>query len=92
MDKAQQGVMALYGYAIAELPNLRTIPRMDFRHPDGRILSNLPADAYHLTRYLARGFKPIYPDSELQEGFVCEVCGKGFKHKIALAGHKRTHK
>lgn len=35
-----------------------------------------------------KGVKEVKPE----EGFKCDICGKIFKVKIALAGHKRSHK
>ena len=90
MDRKQQ-TLATFGYAFEELPNLKTVPYIDYVTADGRILKGLPADAYHLARYLSRGLKPITANSKPQ-GLVCEICGKEFKLPIALAGHKRTHK
>lgn len=37
---------------------VKDVPRMTFIHPDGHEMPNLPADAYHLQRYLKRGFRP----------------------------------
>ena len=91
MDRNQQRTMESFGFAMVELPDLKTVPRMTYITPDGRELPNLPADAYHLARYLSRGFKPKLANSEPHD-FVCDVCGKEFKYKIALTGHKRTHK
>ena len=85
MDRKQ--TLSTFGYAIEEL-NLKSIPKMDFVTPDGRILRGLPADPYHLQRYLSRGLKP----KDSTPLLVCEDCGKEFKHQIALAGHRRTHK
>ena len=58
MDRNQQKTMESFGFAIVDMPDLKTVPRMTYITPDGRELPNLPADAYHLNRYLSRGFKP----------------------------------
>jgi len=34
----------------------------------------------------------IYPAEEPTKLFRCDECGRKFDHKIALAGHQRTHK
>lgn len=59
MDKAQAAVLDNLGYTIQAVPGLRRQPRMDFRHPDGHVMVNLPADPYHLERFLRRGFIPM---------------------------------
>ena len=64
MENRQRRTLDTFGYAIMDLPNLKTIPHMDFVTQDGRILRGLPADAYHLKRYLARGFKPVKVGNE----------------------------
>ena len=91
MDRNQQRTLETFGFAIEELPNLKTTPHMDFVNREGQIIHGLPADSYHMNRYLSRGLKPIIENSKPQNDFVCEVCGKEFKQKIALSGHKRTH-
>lgn len=35
---------------------------------------------------------PKEEEAKVATAFICEVCGKEFKAKIALAGHKRSHK
>ncbi len=77
----------------------RPIQRLTYYAPDGRELPNLPADAYHLERYLKRGFtlqKPqvseTSPIMEIKGVFKCETCGKTFGTRIALEGHKHSHK
>jgi len=61
-------------------------------------LPNLPADPVFMARYLAKGFTLTRPTAkpqtvtQVQEGFTCEVCGKTVSSKLALAGHKRSHK
>ena len=88
MDK-KQGVNTL-GYSVEELPNLKTVKRMDFISENGDILPNLPVDAYHLPRWQARGFRP-YMRPEVNP-LVCPICGAGpFKAKIGLIGHQRKH-
>jgi len=84
----------------------KKVPYMDFLHPDGHIMYGLPADPYHYTRYIARGFKPITGEVEVmtqpepekielpeepQVGFKCEGCGKLLSTAFALAGHARKH-
>lgn len=82
-------------------------PKATFYSRDGTPLPNLPADPYSLKLYLSKGFtlkppeKPV-PASiaketalpiveEILPHHICETCGKSFKEKIALAGHRRSH-
>ncbi len=80
---------------------LKTVPRVTMYTKDGREMPNLPADSYHLPRYLKRGFlleKPIIPQvsetpiDTIEKEFKCETCGKSFGVRLALEGHKRSHK
>ncbi len=103
MNKAQVEVLKAKGFAFEGLPGLHAQPRAKYysrNRNDGHVVQhNLPADPYSLEHYLAKGFtlnpndlKP-WTDVKAQEGdFVCEVCGRGFTKRIALAGHSRTHK
>lgn len=92
MDRNQLKTLELFGYAFEELPNLKTMPMMDYIFPDGTIHTGR-ADAYHMKRYLSRGLKLVLNKQQNSKPqLVCEVCGKEFKLPIALAGHKRTHK
>lgn len=103
MDKSQLKTLAMFGYAVAELPG-KPIPRMTFYKADGTPLENLLADAYHMKRYLERGFTIAPPEKKEESSklnktltadkleFVCETCGKGFSKKVALVGHSRSHK
>ena len=92
MDKKQIKVMEDSGYAIKNLPNLRQIQRMDFRHPDGRILPNLPA--FNIERYLKRGFIPIVdPDEPRKDRLTCSTCGATVYGGDVLEEHLvREHK
>jgi hypothetical protein len=68
----QQANEAL-GYRMETLPNLKTTPRMTFYNKDGVPLANLPADSYHMKRYLARGFTITPPAIHLLEEPQSEV-------------------
>lgn len=104
MNREQQRVLAAHGFAFEGLPNLHPQPRAKFYsrdRNDGHIVEhNLPADPYSLDHYLKKGFvldpalltKPQAVEKSQEDAFVCEVCGKSFKKKIALYGHSRTHK
>ncbi len=104
MDKGQLNTLKLFGYAVEELPG-KTIPKMTYyKSENGQevILPNLPADPYHMSRYLKRGFTlepskvsepPLTkPQQEKSTGFPCETCGKVLSTRLALAGHSRSHK
>ncbi len=104
MDKQQIQTMRLFGYSIEELPG-RTVPKATYyKVENGQIVSlpNLPADPYHMSRYLRRGFTlqppmtsgPLPTESQQGEsiGFPCETCGKVLSTRLALAGHSRSHK
>ena len=89
MDKSQ--VNLLKGYGIEELPNMKTVPRMNFINKEGRVMEGLPADPFHLQKYLARGFRPV-AGKKTADVLTCDVCGKGpFKTNFALTGHLRSH-
>ncbi len=93
MDKEQQQVIKKAGLEIPTWSvldkGIKTVARATYYNKEGKELPNLPADPYHLQRYLARGFTLEKPQtSEIK----CEVCGKSFKAKIALEGHKHSHK
>jgi len=73
VDKKQAKIMEERGYVIKDLPNLRKIQRMDFRHPDGRILPRLPV--FNLELYLKRGFIPITdPNEPRKDRLSCPTC------------------
>jgi len=104
MDKGQKTTMGLFGYMVEELPG-KTIPKMTYYKLENGIqvvLPNLPADPYHMSRYLKRGFtlepqkvsEPPLTEPQQGEsvGFPCETCGKVLSTKLALAGHSRSHK
>ena len=104
MDKEQVRTMKLFGYSVEELPG-RTLPKTTyFKVENGQMveLPNLPADPYHMARYLKRGFTlepPKVSEPPLTEpqkgessGFPCETCGKVLSTRLALAGHSRSHK
>ncbi len=55
MDKTQLRVANSFGYGIEEIP-LKTCPKLTYYKNDGTPLPNLPADPYHMKRYLERGF------------------------------------
>lgn len=97
MDKKQIATMSAFGYSIEELKGLKVTPRMTFYNREGNPIEGLPADSYHMARYLKRGFTltPPSPKTEPQGepiGFTCETCGKVVSTRLALAGHKRSHK
>ncbi len=104
MDRSQLTTLKLFGFVVEELPGKR-IPKMTYyKSENGQEirLPNLPADSYHMSRYLKRGFRlePMKvsepPHTELQiespVGFSCETCGKVLSTRLALAGHSRSHK
>lgn len=89
MDKEQMQVLERCGVkGVWEVTN-RPVQRLTYYAPDGRELPNLPADSYHLERYLKRGLTLQKP--QVSE-FKCETCGKPFGSRIALEGHKHSHK
>ena len=102
MDSRQLKTIAMFGYSIEELPG-KTIPKTTYYKVDKGVvipMPNLPADPHNIARYLKRGFTldipkveppPTEPESE-PVGFTCETCGKVVSTKLALAGHKRSHK
>lgn len=94
--------------------------KLTYYKPSGEPMPNLPADAFSMSNYLARGFTlkpppgvvwdPGAPRIDPAEAFVpksaevavtqlnketpsytCDVCGKSFGARVALAGHKRSH-
>jgi hypothetical protein len=90
IDKELERDLAMSGLAFRELKNLENQPKATFYKPDGTPMPNLPADPHSLKRYLGRGFTLAPPQ---QTSIRCDVCGRGgFKAKIALAGHMRSHR
>ena len=89
MDKEQRKTMALFGYSVEELPNMKTTPKTDYYNPKGVLLKNLPADPYHMNKYLGRGFT-LEPPTTAPTGYKCEICDKEFSAKIGLIGHMRS--
>jgi hypothetical protein len=67
MDKEQVKTLNTFGYSITELPNLKKVPTMTFYNKEGEPLPNLPADPYHLKRFLARGFTLEPPKNLIKE-------------------------
>jgi len=96
MDKTQERKLELLGFSVETIKGMKTIPRVTMYTPDGRKMDNLPADPYHLPRYMKRGFTvnppSTKPQMESPDGFPCETCGKVLSTKLALAGHSRSHK
>jgi len=102
MDKGQLTTLKLFGFTVEELPG-KKIPKMTYyKSENGQevILPNLPADPYHMAKYLKRGFRleptkepPLTePQKGESDGFPCETCGKVLSTQLALAGHFRSHK
>lgn len=59
MDKEQIKTMAMFGYAITEVPG-KTVPKATYykRDQEGNVIAmpNLPSDSHNMHRYLSRGF------------------------------------
>ena len=91
MDREQQVIARGFGYEIKFLPQLTAQPRLTYYDKKGDAVV-LPADPYSMRHYLAKGFTLIPPESNSPDKFVCDVCGKEVSTKLALAGHKRSHK
>ena len=91
MNREQQIIAKGFGYEITELPGLIAQPRLTYYNKKGEAMV-LPADPYSMHHYLAKGFTLKPPESNSQDKFVCDICGKEFSQKIALTGHKRSHK
>jgi hypothetical protein len=81
-----QQVMETLGYRIEKLPNMKTTPRATFYNKDGIEMVNLPADAYHMARYLARGFTLTPPVKPQEVQTPVEVV------QVAVKKHRRKHK
>ncbi len=95
MDKKQRQTFEQLGYGLEELgikDGIQTTPKITL-YKDGEAHPNMPADSYHLNRYLKRGFTPTPPeDSKPQSDKIkCDICGDDFKHRGALTGHMRSH-
>ena len=103
MDSRQERSLKTFGFSLEEIENVKKVPKVTLYNKQGEALHNLPADLYHMERYLKRGFtiKPpltepqvevkVEPQGEIQ-GFQCETCGKVLQTRLALAGHSRSHK
>jgi len=64
MDKEQRKTLATRGYLVEDMVGLRTVPKLTYYKPNGEALPNLPADPYHMKRYLDRGLTlrlPVNP-------------------------------
>ena len=88
MDKGQQVIARSYG----QIPGVLTItpqPKLTYYNKKGEAMV-LPADPYSMRLYLAKGYT-LQPPKSNEDTCVCDVCGKEFSQKIALAGHKRSH-
>lgn len=97
LDKEQLNAIKGAGFLITELPSLKPASKITLYkwEPSIGVVScpNLPADPFSIKRYLARGLRYKPEDLKPQtNGFTCDVCGKTLKTKLALSGHKRTHK
>ena len=89
MNREQQVIARGFGYEIKSLPQLTAQPRITYYDKKGEAVV-LPADPYSMRHYLAKGFTLTPPESSSK--FVCDTCGKEVSTKLALAGHKRSHK
>lgn len=69
MDKTQIATINRFGFSITELPG-KSIPKMTLWKEDGTEMPGLPADPYHLERYLKRGFLMKPPLQENQEEVI----------------------
>lgn len=54
MDKKQAQTMKAFGYTMEDIG--KTCPKTTYYNQQGEALPNLPADPYHMERYLKRGF------------------------------------
>ena len=100
MDKGQIRTMQLFGYSVEEIPG-RTIPKVTYyKEENGQIveLANLPADPYHMQRYLKRGFvlkRPPQPEPQKvsSDELVSEACGEACGEVLFQPmSHKKTRR
>ena len=81
--------------------------RITWFNTKGQAMPNLPADPWHMERYLARGFTPDLPKAVVAEQRVveetvipepaaskpvCGACGQECKSAFGLRAHMRSHK
>jgi len=103
VDKEQIRALKEVGAVWGWLKEGPTQPKATYfkRDDKGEIipLPNLPADAESIRKYHTRGIvldkamlAPQAVEKSQEGALACEVCGKSFTHKIALAGHKKSHK
>ncbi len=57
MNNNQARIAQAFGYKVEEVPGLRQLPKATYYNKAGEALANLPADPYHMRRYLARGLR-----------------------------------
>ena len=60
--KEERQWLAQQGYSWSFIQNNRE--KATWYKPDGTALPNLPADPYHMKRYLSRGWTLVAPDSQ----------------------------
>ena len=91
-----------YAFTLTDWPR-----RITWFKPSGEAMPNLPADPWHMERYLARGFTPDLPKAVVAEQRVvketvipepaaskpvCGACGQECKSAFGLRAHMRSHK
>lgn len=90
MDEKQIDTLKFFGYQITELPG-KPIPHMDMWTPDGRKMIHLPADPYHLRRYLNRGFL-LEPPKVTEQGSNTQETGSVAVMEERPKRRYRSHK